>query len=92
MTIDSDCRSWFSAADLLTQDASAPVAMLGAPMGLGSITPGRCNEAPEVVRAAMWVSGRCTSLGFTDPYCSSLFQRIPEYCASPERRAKVERP
>ncbi|MEQ1489673.1 MAG: agmatinase family protein [Terricaulis sp.] len=53
MTTDSDCRSWFSAADLLTQDASAPVALLGAPMGLGSITPGRCNEAPEVVRAAM---------------------------------------
>jgi len=53
MTTDSDCRSWFSAADLLTQDASASVALLGAPMGLGSITPGRCNEAPEIVRAAM---------------------------------------
>ncbi|MEQ1818394.1 MAG: arginase family protein [Terricaulis sp.] len=53
MTTDSDCRSWFSAADLLTQDASAPVALLGAPMGLGSITPGRCNEAPDVVRSAM---------------------------------------
>ena len=59
------------------------------------LTDDFCQEAPtehEVVRAAMWVSGRCTSLGFTDPYCSSLFQRIPEYCASPERRAKVERP
>ncbi len=53
MTTDSDCRSWFSAADLLTQDANAPVALLGAPMGLGSITPGRCDEAPAVVRAAM---------------------------------------
>jgi formiminoglutamase len=50
---DSDCRSWFSAADLLTQDASAPVALLGAPLGLGSITPGRCDLAPETVRAAM---------------------------------------
>lgn len=50
---DSDCRSWFSAADLLTQDASAPVALLGAPLGLGSITPGRCNEAPAAVRTAM---------------------------------------
>lgn len=49
----SDCRSWFSAADLLTQDASLPVALVGAPMGLGSITPGRCDEAPAVVRAAM---------------------------------------
>jgi formiminoglutamase len=53
MTQDSDCRSWFSAADLLTHDASAPVALLGAPLGLGSISPGRCNEAPGVVRAAM---------------------------------------
>jgi formiminoglutamase len=53
MTTDSDCRSWFSAADLLTQDAGAPVALLGAPLGLGSITPGRCDLAPETVRAAM---------------------------------------
>ncbi|HET9231960.1 MAG TPA: agmatinase family protein [Vitreimonas sp.] len=53
MTTDSDCRSWFSAADLLTQDASAPVALVGAPLGLGSITPGRCDLAPETVRAAM---------------------------------------
>jgi formiminoglutamase len=50
---DSDCRSWFSAADLLMQDAAAPVALLGAPLGLGSITPGRCDLAPETVRAAM---------------------------------------
>src|SRR5215510_7219389 len=50
---DSDCRSWFSAADLLTRDASAPVALLGAPLGLGSITPGRCDLGPETVRAAM---------------------------------------
>jgi formiminoglutamase len=50
---DSDCRSWFSAADLLTQDAAAPVALIGAPLGLGSITPGRCDLAPGTVRAAM---------------------------------------
>jgi len=50
---DSDCRSWFSTADLLTQDATAPVALIGAPLGLGSITPGRCDLAPETVRAAM---------------------------------------
>lgn len=49
---DSDCRSWFSAADLLTQDRTAPVALIGAPLGLGSITPGRCDLAPETVRAA----------------------------------------
>ncbi len=53
MNSDSDCRSWFSAADLLSQDASAPIALIGAPLGLGSITPGRCDLAPETVRAAM---------------------------------------
>lgn len=50
---DSDCRSWFSAADLLTAEATAPVALLGAPLGLGSITPGRCDLAPQTIRAAM---------------------------------------
>src|SRR5690606_41282662 len=53
MPTDSDCRSWCSAADRLTQDASAPVALIGAPAGLGSITPGRCDLAPRTVRAAM---------------------------------------
>jgi formiminoglutamase len=50
---DSDCRSWFSAADLLTDDAAASLALLGAPLGLGSITPGRCDLAPATVRTAM---------------------------------------
>jgi formiminoglutamase len=50
---ESDCRTRFSAADLLTNDAGAPVALLGAPLGLGSITPGRCDLAPAAVRAAM---------------------------------------
>jgi formiminoglutamase len=50
---DSDCRSWFSAADLLGSDASAPIAFLGAPLGLGSITPGRCDLAPTAVRKAL---------------------------------------
>jgi formiminoglutamase len=50
---DSDCRSWFSAADLLTRDETASVALVGAPLGLGSITPGRCDLAPETVRATM---------------------------------------
>lgn len=53
MNADSDCRSWFSAADLLSDDATAPVALLGAPLGLGSITPGRCDLAPNAVRAAL---------------------------------------
>lgn len=53
MMNDSDCRSWFSAANLISGDASAPVALVGAPMGLGSITPGRCDLAPGTIREAM---------------------------------------
>ena len=45
--------SWKSVADLLTADAGAPVALLGAPMEAGSVTPGRCDLAPETVRRAL---------------------------------------
>ncbi|MES1201321.1 MAG: arginase, partial [Pseudomonadota bacterium] len=50
---DSDCRSWLSAADLLTKDAAAPVALLGAPLAERSLTPGRCDLAPAALRAAL---------------------------------------
>ena len=45
--------SWTSIADLLTCDPSTPVALLGAPMEAGSVTPGRCDLAPDAVRRAM---------------------------------------
>ena len=45
--------SWTSIADLLTADERAPVALLGAPMEAGSVTPGRCDLAPAAVRKAM---------------------------------------
>jgi arginase family enzyme len=45
--------SWKSIADLLTQDPGAPVAILGAPMEAGSVTPGRCDLAPETIRRAL---------------------------------------
>lgn len=50
---DSDCRTWLSAADLLVADAGAPIALLGAPLAMGSLTPGRCDLAPATVRAAL---------------------------------------
>jgi formiminoglutamase len=49
----SECRSWTSLADLLTGDAAAPVALLGAPLAERSLTPGRCDLAPRVVRATL---------------------------------------
>jgi len=43
--------SWKSIADLIGADGE--VAILGAPMEAGSVTPGRCDLAPETVRAAL---------------------------------------
>jgi arginase family enzyme len=45
--------SWKSIADLIVEDRGAPVAILGAPMEAGSVTPGRCDLAPETVRRAL---------------------------------------
>jgi formiminoglutamase len=45
--------SWTSIADLLTDDPAAPVALLGAPMEAGSVTPGRCDLAPAALRKAL---------------------------------------
>ncbi|HYD11217.1 MAG TPA: arginase family protein [Allosphingosinicella sp.] len=45
--------SWTSIADLLTDDEAAPVALLGAPLEAGSVTPGRCDLAPAALRKAL---------------------------------------
>jgi formiminoglutamase len=45
--------SWKSIADLMTDDADAPAAILGAPLEAGSVTPGRCDLAPETVRRTL---------------------------------------
>lgn len=42
---------WPSIADLLT-DGAAEIALLGAPLEGGSVTPGRCDLAPAAVRKA----------------------------------------
>jgi formiminoglutamase len=49
----SECRGWRSAADLLGEHPDAPVAVIGAPLAERSLTPGRCDLAPGVVRAAL---------------------------------------
>jgi formiminoglutamase len=46
----SENRSWHSIRDLLGSDAAAPVALIGAPLGRDSITPGRCELGPGVLR------------------------------------------
>ena len=45
--------SWRSIADLIVAEGGADVALLGAPMEAGSVTPGRCDLAPETVRRTL---------------------------------------
>jgi formiminoglutamase len=44
--------SWPRLTDLLAEDGG-DVALLGAPMGEGSVTPGRCDLSPAAIRQAM---------------------------------------
>ena len=46
-------HGWPSIADLIITESSAPLALLGAPMGEGSVTPGRCDLAPALVRKTL---------------------------------------
>ncbi len=51
---ESECRRWRSMADLLDGAAQdAPLALLGAPLAEGSLTPGRCDLAPQALRRAL---------------------------------------
>jgi formiminoglutamase len=49
----SECRSWRSAADLLGDHPQARAALLGAPLAEGSLTPGRCDLAPGMIRETL---------------------------------------
>lgn len=49
----SENRRWLSVADLLGRFTDAKIAVIGAPVNEGSITPGRCDLAPSAVRAAL---------------------------------------
>lgn len=45
--------AWPNIAELLTEDRSALVALLGAPLNFGSVTPGRCDLSPETIRKTL---------------------------------------
>jgi len=51
--------SWPNLSELLADaDAEAPVGLVGAPLAAGSVTPGRCDLAPERLRAILRRIGR----------------------------------
>jgi formiminoglutamase len=49
---------WPNLADLLTDDLNAPIGLVGAPLGVGSVTPGGCDQAPARLRAVLNRMGR----------------------------------
>ena len=49
----SEGNRWLSVADLIGPFADSPLALIGVPLGEGSITPGRCDLAPSAIRAAL---------------------------------------
>ena len=53
MTGDKKRSGWPSIADLLVKEGPADVALIAAPMEAGSVTPGRCDLAPETIRNAL---------------------------------------
>jgi arginase family enzyme len=49
----SENRRWLSVADLVGAFDDAKIALIGAPLGSSSVTPGRCDLAPQIVRTAL---------------------------------------
>ena len=49
----SENRGWLSVHSLLGANPDAALAVVGAPLGLESLSPGRCDLAPGVIRAAL---------------------------------------
>lgn len=46
--------AWPNLSDLLTgADSGAPVGLVGVPLAIGSVTPGRCDLAPTALRGAL---------------------------------------
>jgi arginase family enzyme len=44
---------WPNLQDLIGGDSNAPVALLGAPLAAGSVSPGRCDLAPAMLRQTL---------------------------------------
>lgn len=52
--MSSAASSWPNLSELVSAEhTDAAVALLGAPLGVGSVTPGHCDMAPEVLRRTL---------------------------------------
>ena len=45
--------AWPNVSELLVDDASVPIGLVGAPLAAGSVTPGACDKAPALLRATL---------------------------------------
>jgi arginase family enzyme len=50
--------AWPNLSELLVDDPSVPIGLLGAPLAAGSVTPGSCDKAPAVLRQSLRRIGR----------------------------------
>jgi arginase family enzyme len=51
--------SWPNLSDLIVSaDAEAPIGLVGAPLAVGSVTPGHCDQAPALLRQTLRRIGR----------------------------------
>jgi formiminoglutamase len=44
---------WPNLSELLVDDLSVPIGLLGAPLAAGSVTPGACDTAPQILRQTL---------------------------------------
>ena len=52
-------NAWPNLSDLLiTDDSAVPIGLVGAPLAVGSVTPGHCDEAPARLRQTLKRIGR----------------------------------
>src|SRR3954451_13359360 len=49
---------WPNLSDFISNDSKAPVGLVGAPLATGSVTPGRCDLAPDLLRHTLRRIGR----------------------------------
>ena len=50
--------SWPNLSELLVNDQSASIGLVGAPLAAGSVTPGGCDKAPALLRSTLKRIGR----------------------------------
>ena len=50
--------AWPNLSELLVDDSSVPIGLVGAPLAAGSVTPGACDKAPALLRKTLKRVGR----------------------------------